>query len=418
MQTIRLTALLCLLPLVAARPCDGQESRPYYMSGIISTKGKTEHVWIDTNKGIEVRANGLVTLREDAPEVERLSDGGYLIVQQKVGSARHRAEWHGAPGGITRGYTVNGEPRSFAEARPWLARFFPEMLRATSIGAEARARRILEERGVSALVAEIPRMEGGQARRIYAQEALRSGRLRPEDTRALLQGITAITSSSDKRDVLSALTAAHGVTTGFWPEWLRAAETVSSGSDRRDLLTEAVKELPRDQAPPAALFTALDGISSSSDRREVLIPLVTRWGGSAQTLQRALGSTVRLGSSSDRREVLGQVARSPAVGSVLPQYFGVVEGMSSASDRREALAALLRSPALPQSRDAFVPWLRAVGSLKSDSDKATLLMEAIQRLPRDRAVGAAFTAAVETISSDTYYNQVATAYLRSQTGRD
>ncbi|HEV2148445.1 MAG TPA: hypothetical protein VGR37_13670 [Longimicrobiaceae bacterium] len=421
MPTIRPAALLCLLPFFTAAPCDAQETRTMSnqnVLGVISMNGKTEHVWIDTRKGIEVRAGGLVALREDAPDVERLAENGYLTVQQQVGSARHRAEWRAAPGGgMTRTYTVDGERRSFAEARPWLDRFFPEILRTTSIGAEARAQRILAERGVSALIAEIPRLESGSVRKVYVEEALRSGRLRPEDTRALLQGIAGISSSSDKREMLSVLAGSHGGTAEFWPEWLRAVGTVSSGSDRRELLAKAVRELPHDQAPPAALFTALDGIPSSSDRREVLLALVAKWGGSAPTLQRTLGSTARLNSSSDRREVLGKAAKSPALGSVLPQYLDVVEGMGSSSDRREALGAVLRNPALPQSRDASVQWLRAVGKTKSDSDKATLLMSAVDRLPADRAVRAAFAAAVETISSDTYYNQVATAFLRSQVGR-
>ena len=156
MRTSRLALLIFSALLLAAAPCDAQQreasrSRTVTertvlrgdMIGVFSSQGKTEHVWIETEKGIDVRASGELVLREDGAEVESIPPAGYLTMQQRLGSAVHRAEWHpAAGGGVTRSYTVNGERRDFAEARPWLDRFFPEVMRTTSIGARARLPRL------------------------------------------------------------------------------------------------------------------------------------------------------------------------------------------------------------------------------------------------------------------------------------
>ena len=417
MRTSRLAPLILPALLLAAAPCDAQQSRTTYMAGVITSQGKTEHVWMDTEKGIDVRAGGEVALRDGAADVESLPAGGYFTVQQRVGSSTHRAEWHPASGGgVTRSYTVNGERRDFAEARPWLDRFFPEIRRHTSIGARARFSRVLAQRGVSGVLDEAAAAESGATRQVFL-EGIAERDLSPAETQRFLQAAGGISSGSTRRDLLLKMAARRPLTADQWTAWLAAASTVSSGSDRRELLHAAVAKYPRGRALPDGFFRALDGISSSSDRREVLTRLLAVRGGEPGTLGSVLASTAKLGSSSDRREVLERAAALPIPAGAVPQYLHVVAGSSSSSDRRDALAALLRSRAVLGTAPAAVAWLGAVKQVSSESDRATLLTAAIGRLPADRPTRAAFTEALETLSSDTYYNQVATAYLRSQAER-
>lgn len=417
MRTSRLAPLLLPALLLAAAPCDAQQSRTTYMSGVVSTNGKTEHVWIDTEKGIEVRAGGEVVLREDAADVESLPPGGYLTVQQRLGSATHRAEWHpAAGGGVTRGYTVNGERRDFAEARPWLDRFFPEIMRTTSIGARSRFARVLARRGVSGVLDEAAAAESGRTREVFL-EGLAERDLSPAETQRFLQVVGGVSSGSTRRELLLKTAARRQLTADQWTSWLAAASGVSSGSDRRELLHGAAAKYPRGRALPAGYFRALDGISSSSDRREVLTRLLAVRGSEPGTLGSVLASAAKLSSSSDRREVLERAAQLPIPADALPQYLQVVAGAGSSSDRRDALAALLRNRAALQTGPAAVAWLGAVKQVSSDSDKAELLTAAIGRLPTDRATRAAFSEVLETVSSDSEYNRIATAYLRSQTER-
>jgi hypothetical protein len=416
MRTSRLAPLLFPALLLAA-PCGAQQSRTTHMSGVISTNGKVEHVWLDTEKGIDVRAGGEVVLREDAADVESLAPGGYLTVQQRVGSATHRAEWHPAPGGgMARGYTVNGERRDFAEARPWLDRFFPEIMRTTSIGARSRFARVLARRGVSGVLDEAAAAESGRIREVFL-EGLAERDLSPAETQRFIQLAGGVSSGSTRRDLLLKTAARRQLTADQWTAWLAAASTVSSGSDRRELLHGAAEKYPRGRALPDAYFRALDGISSSSDRREVLTRLLAARGSEPGTMGGVLASAAKLSSSSDRREVLEKAAELPLPAGAVPQYLHVVAGSGSSSDRRDALAALLRNRAALQAGPAAAAWLGAVKQLSSDSDKTALLMGAIGRLPADRQTRAAFSEALETVSSDSDYNRIATAYLRSQTER-
>ncbi len=417
MRTSRLAPLLFPVLVLAAAPCDAQRSHTTYMEGVISTNGKVEHVWMDTEKGIDVRAGGELDLRDGVADVQGIPAGGYLTVQQRVGSATHRAEWRpAAGGGVARSYTVDGVRRDFAEARPWLERFFPEIERHTSIGARARFARVLAARGASGVLEEAAAAESGPTRQVFL-EGLAERDLTPAETQRFLQALGGISSNSTRRDLLLKTAARRRLTADQWSSWLAAASTVTSGSDRRELLRGAVKGYPRGRALPAGFFRSLDGISSSSDRREVLTALLAARGGEPGTLAGALASTAKLTSSSDRREVLEEAAALPVAAAAVPQYVDVVAGTSSSSDRRDALAALLRNRAALQTAPAAVAWLGAVKQLSGDSDKAALLMTAVGRLPADRRTRAAFTETLESLSSDSEYNRIATAYLRSQTER-
>jgi hypothetical protein len=428
MRTSRLAPLLFSALLLASAPCGAQQreaSRTVTertvlrgdMRGVLSSQGKTEHVWIDTEKGIDVRAGGELVLREDGAEVESILPAGYLTMQQRLGSATHRAEWRpAAGGGVARSYTVNGERRPFAEARPWLDRFFPEVMNTTSIGARARFARVLARRGVSGVLDEAAAAESDATRQVFL-EGLAERDLSPAETQRFIQALGGISSGSTRRELLLKTAARRPLTADQWTSWLAAASTVSSGSDRRELLNGAAAKYPRGRALPDGFFRALDGISSSSDRREVLTRLLAVRGGEPGTVGSVLASTAKLGSSSDRREVLEKAAALPIPAGAVPQYLHVVAGSSSSSDRRDALAALLRNRAALQTGPAAAAWLGEVKRLSSDSDKTTLLMGAIGRLPSDRQTRAAFSEALETVSSDSDYNRIATAYLRSQTER-
>jgi|GEM_PF-3086200 len=423
MRTRIFAVLLFAAPLLAAGPCEAQDPGSGTGSLVVrgtmvgehSRGGRTEHVWIDTGKGIEVRAHGEIALSEDGREVERVSEGGYLIVQQQEGGAVHRAEWRPADGGMRRSYSVDGTQRSFEEARPWLGRFLPEVASSTSIGARARFERVLARRGVAGVLAEAEATESASARQVFL-EGLLERDLTPSETERYLRAAAASGSSSTTRDILLKMAAKRTLSAGQWDAWLQSAGSVSSSSDRRDLLRRAVAGYPREQALPGVFFRTLDGMGSSSDRRDVLRSVLASRGGEPGTALRTLASTAKLGSSSDRRDVLRDVAKVSLSGDAVSLYLQVVGGTGSSSDRREALTALLSNPTVTRSPAASVAWLGAVKGVGSDSDRASLLLAAVDRLPTDREVRTAFADAVETLSSDSNYNRVAGAFLRSQAG--
>ena len=414
MRNSHIVLLLFLAPLLAAAaPCDAQQAG--YKSGVSSDGGKIEYVWLDDSKGIEVRASGELDLREDAPDVEGISPRGYLIVQQRVGSALHRAEWRpAAGGGVARSYTIDGRRRDFTEARPWLDRFFPEVLRHTSIDVRARFRRVLAQRGVAGVLEEAAAAGSGRTRELFL-EGLAERDLTPSETQRFLQALGGVSSSSTRRELLLKI-ARRPLTADQWTSWLTAASSATSDGDRADLLRRAVARYPRNRPLPDAFYRALDGISSSAFRRDVLTNLVTTRGAEPGTLDGAMAAIAKLSSSSERREMLLQVAKLPFPDGALPQYLRLAGSLAS-SDRREVLAAMIHNPTVLRTGPAAVAWLGAVKQLSSDSDKAVLLIGAIGRLPADRSVRAAYSEALETVSSDTYYNQIATAYLRSQAER-
>jgi hypothetical protein len=379
-RTTALALLLLGAPLAlpASSAAQGTVSRNIIINNGPESGGE-RLFWLDTHRGIEVRARGEVGLTDDGREVESLEEGGYLTLREGDRRIEYRRP---GSGGIERRYFRDGREAALdADARAWAARFLDEVSRTTSVGARARFRRILAREGAAGVLAEVPRIESGSIRKMYLTELVASGRLRPQDTRRVLELTRGLSSSSGQRDVLLALLDRRMISGDLWSDWLRATASVSSNNTRSALLTRAVDEL-RSGPLPAAYFEAVRSISSSADRRAVLVK-------TAEAV--------------------------PGLEPSVPHYLDAVVEIGSSSEQRAALLALLTRQRL--SPASLGQWLRTVAKVGSDSEKEALLMAAVDRLPRDRATAAAFNEAAESIGSDTRYNRVVTAYLRRQATR-
>ena len=131
------------------------------------------YVWSNDGQKLEVNYRGDIEFTADDTDVSRLSPGGYLRIKDgRRGGTENSVEFRAASNGaIERRFWVSGRERPFdAEGRKWLAEVLPKFIRQSGIGAKARVARFMQSGGAGAVLAEISRIEGSWAKRVYFTE--------------------------------------------------------------------------------------------------------------------------------------------------------------------------------------------------------------------------------------------------------
>jgi hypothetical protein len=141
-----------------------------------SSTSQWKHV--DGSTELSVTMKNKVLFNNDFTDVLSVTgDGSLEVLERRNGMTRKLRVTAGANGQLVRTYSVNGQERAFdAEAQNWLAKMLTE---AISRGFEARTRaaQIIRQRGAAAVINEIPRLTGDYTKRVYLEEAVKSGNL-------------------------------------------------------------------------------------------------------------------------------------------------------------------------------------------------------------------------------------------------
>ena len=303
----------------------------------------------DDNRSLTVTSRGQIWFTDDDSDVARVEDGGRLMIEERRRGFPDRMLiiTTGRSGRQERTYLVDGVRTEYDQrAEAWLATLIPELARESGIGAEERARRILDRDGPDGLIAEAERIRSSSVRRRYLTVLLDNGRPRDADT----------------------------------PRALRAVAGIGSSSEKATLLVLAANRVPLDDpATRAAYFDAVRSISSGSELRRVLMAVLDRTPVGAPVLAEGLDASRRISSGSERATVLVAVAgrHRLASGPVRDAFFTAADEMSSSSERRRVLIAVLRAPGSDEAVVRAV--VRSARSIASDSEKAAVLLEASSR---------------------------------------
>ena len=123
--------------------------------------------------GAEVRMRGTFEAREDLTDLERMSDGGYLVVRVWSLFIPHTIEIRSEGGRLTHRYFVGGLSRRYDdEARRLLANELNRLVRQSAFGAATRVRQILAARGPAGVLEEVRTLDNDFVRGTYTSCAV------------------------------------------------------------------------------------------------------------------------------------------------------------------------------------------------------------------------------------------------------
>ena len=374
----------------------------------------------DAERCLEVRSVGAVEFTDDDADVRRLAFGGTLSVEETRGGVTRRVEFVERDGRIARRYLQDGQVRDEADGAAWIRGILPQVARESHIGAEARAARVLRQRGVPGVLDEVRQIASGSVKRIYLAEILERGRPTDDDLRAVVRAAERhLSSDSDKGQVLRAVAERRGVDAGTLSAVVEAARSISSDSEKARVLASALSAPAANADTRTTAAAVTRTISSDRAKGELLAALAP--GATASDVMRAewLRGARTISSDSERRRVLMAALESPTQGDALltapgarDALFDVVDGIASDRERGTVLRAIVRRDRL--SQPALLAALRSAGRISSDREKAEVLLAAAARRDAlaDDEVRRTFLRTTREIASSSEYRRVMDAVVR------
>jgi len=387
------------------------------------------------NCAISFDGDGKFTFNDDFTDIATLASGGRIVIKVDYGAHDRRLTIERGPGGaLEREYKVDGSDKPFDdEARTWLAETLTLLFRRSGFMAEERARWILDRRGIQGLITELGEISGDYGRRIYYEEAVKSGKLdaagyerlvtmagqsissdyelaeflitvakaQPLSERMQAGFVTAaksISSDYERHRVLTAALSRPGLTPAAETAMLEAAGDMSSDYELATLLIELNNARPIDDAVRPAFFKAANKLSSDYEHRRVLDAVVKRSGMSAGMLADVLASAKTLNSDYELAELLTAVGNSYVLDETLrPLFFAAAGNLSSDYEHGRTLRSIVERGEMP--RPVTLAVLESAKTLSSDYERAELLIAVIEKVKLDDTIRAAIRGAVQAMSS-------------------
>lgn len=334
----------------------------------------TELRWNDDGVKGELDVQGDVEFTADDADVARLDADGRFEARTDGRGVRREVVIEPTGQGLGRRYYVDGVLAEWdGEAAAWLAGVVAEVQSRTTLGAAARARRLLDAGGPDALVAALPALENGAVQSLYVGELLGAPGLEPAHLRGALAAADRISSESS-RAALAARIADHAPgDRELTRELLDLAAGITGSSTRADVLEKVAVRRDLDGGLTVRAIGVAAGISSESTRSVALDPLLGD-GGDPAVRDAWLEAVTEISGSSTKGAALEYALKREGLdGAGVSGVIAAATTISSESSRASVLVAALRRGLANEEVRAV--WLGAAAEITGSSTLADLLVK-------------------------------------------
>jgi len=341
--------------------------------------GVTTWTFSDDDGGFEFEAVGEIVFLDDESGIESISEGGRFRMSIREGRTEMELSMKPAGNGrLEQTFRVNGREATFDQAaRQRFAAVFPQIIRETGIGAEARVGKWLASGGVNAVFDGIRAIHSSRSSQTHLEALMDQADLKGADLRRVAEVLSAdVRSSGDRSRFLADHAGAFLADDTGRAAFFAAADDIPSSSDRARLLLH-VLEVDTGRTHYEDLFRVAAAIPSSSDKARVLMAAAPWY----------------LGTTTHRQA-----------------YFDAVDAVSSSSNRAQVLQALLENASLHEA--TLIALLDSASRIPSSSSAAGVLTKASPFITTDRLVGA-YMEAVDSIGSGTERSRALVALVEA-----
>ena len=300
----------------------------------------------DHKRSLEVR--GKAEFNDDYTDVVSVTEGGFVIVEEQRDRQSHRYEVRRDMGGqLTRVFYVNGAAQPMDDAaKRWLAQLVLDAVRQGGIDTEKRVSRILAQRGVPGVLAEIDQINGDWAKRRYYETLIKQADLDANALRDVLRQVAGeISSDYEQAQLLIGIAPMlTGKDVAIQP-FFDAVATIKSDYEHGRVLKSVMK---KQESPSSAVLVLVaassKNMSSDYERRGVLSALVKTKNQSEEVLKLLLDSAAAMSSDYEKATLLVEVSNVYTGDTRLRGAFlKVVESIKSDYERGRVLSALLKN---------------------------------------------------------------------------
>ena len=326
--------------------------------------------WIqdDDGKKIEVRVENKVEFNDDYSDVSNIPGDGALKIIDSRGPRTFRLQVTRGPAGeLKREYSVDGRTREFDnEGRQWLRTVLLDAVRQGGLDARNRVQRILNRRGARGLAEELTFIKGDYVRRIYFEAFLQAPGLTNDDLKTAIRN---------------------------------ASQTIESDYERAQLSLQVARVfVSKDELVPE-FFASLDRLSSDYERRRALTSILKKEQPTKNALS-AMANSARLLSTDYEKAVflIAAADQYHADDRLRADWFNAVRTVTTDYEHRRVLSGLLKVPNL--NSNALVDAMQSASRMQSDYEKATFLIDALNRYQSEPRLRTALINAAKTINSE------------------
>ena len=307
--------------------------------------------WIQQDGGqkrlLEIR--GKAEFNDDYTDITNVTEGGWVIVEERTDRQwfRYEVRRRGPAGEITQAFYVNGAAHPLDEsAKSWLSKFVLEAVRQGGFDAEKRVQRILAQRGVAGMLAEINLVGSDYAQRRYYETLIKQATLDGGALRDVLRQVARdISSDYEQAQLLIGVAPmVTGKDAAIQP-FFDAVATINSDYERsRVLKTIMTQNASPSSAVLVLVASSTKTISSDYERRGVLSALVKTKNQSEEVLRLLLDSAAAMSSDYEKATLLMEVSNAYTGDARLKGLFlKAVETIKSDYERGRVLSALLKN---------------------------------------------------------------------------
>lgn len=331
--------------------------------------GRSTWTWNNSDDGrkIEVKVENKVEFNEDYSDVAAIPYDGALRIHDSRGPRTFRLAITGSGGELRRDYSIDGQPRAFdAEGRTWLRGVLLQAVREGGLDARNRVQRILKQRGVRGLTEEITYLKGDYVRRIYLEELLQAPGVSKQDLKAAIRNASnTISSDYERAQMLLQVGKVFLIDKDLLPDYFEAASRIKSSYEHARILAGALNRDELSKEALVAIAQSAAKIESDYEKASLLIKGAERYQGDLSSRMEWLHAVRTIGSDYEHHRALS--------GALKPRVISI-----------EALSDLVRSAA----------------RMKSDYEKASFLIEAMNHYRGDATLREAFVETAKTIGSE------------------
>ncbi|HEU4509151.1 MAG TPA: hypothetical protein VFR78_12970 [Pyrinomonadaceae bacterium] len=299
----------------------------------------------DHKRSLEIR--GKAEFNDDYTDVVSVTEGGFVIVEEQRGRESQRYEVRRDMGGqLTRVFYVNGAAAQMDQtAKRWVAELVLNAVRQGGIDTEKRVTRILAQRGVPGVLAEIEQIKGDWAKRRYYETLIKQADLDANALRDVLrQAGGAMSSDYEKSQLLIGIAPMLTGKEAAIQPFFDAVATISSDYEHGRVLKSVMKKETPSSAVLVLIAASSKNMSSDYERRGVLSALVKTKNQSEEVLKLLLDSAAAMSSDYEKATLLVEVSNVYTGDTRLKSAFlKVVESIKSDYERGRVLSALLKN---------------------------------------------------------------------------
>jgi hypothetical protein len=267
----------------------------------------TRHTSIGDGVERRVVYTGDLTFNADETDVESLP-GTLTIRESRDGLSRRIEIKADGKGGQIRRYWLNGESTPIdASAQIWLTEQIG-LIAESAQGSEPRARRLLTQGGLDAVLADIDKAKEAFVRRSRVEGLLATGPQSDETISRLIALIADMGDDFQRRTALTALLEHRTLGPTQQRELLAAIDGFHGDFERRQVLQAIAPQLSHDASVLDAWQEAVKGIGGDFERRTAIVALLEEGSVDRELSLRVLGAIEGVSGDYERAQMLVALA--------------------------------------------------------------------------------------------------------------